>query len=419
MATKAPAIPHNPERAAWTVLLTSFTTFVALVFTLVFGGSWWLRNATANQTIAPVYSGAVQVTRPGRTAPEVNPPDIPVESTIVTESNVQSDLTFVSADGQHELAAVQVFGGSEVQIIQADSPRFSTGTASHHIVLRVEGGRVRAFVGVELDRPVVIEILSDPQAVTVLEVPGSNAEVEVDATESMVTVREGEATVRANNQAVVIAKDERTQVLPGAGPGTPVPAERNLVRNGDFGNELDGEWVLDIRAPADPAESAGAVTFPVIGGRRVVQFQRAGINFGQVGIVQNLERDVRGYTTLRLHMEVMLTNQDLKNCGQLGSECPLIAKINYVDIYGSEREWLQGYYYNYDPSLLGTFCATCSPQWPHEQWPKGKWQVYDSPNLLEVFSGVGTPAAYLRSITLYASGHTFSSFITDVQLLAE
>ncbi len=418
MTAKAQAFHPNPQRVAWTVLLTAFFAFVALGGTLLVGGSWWLRNASVDQTVAPVYSGTVLVTRPGTTLPQANPPDVPVQSTIATDDNVQASLTFSSADGQAVVATVQVFGGSTVQIVQADSPRFSTGIHPHRIILRVTGGRVRTFVGVDVDRPIVIEIQSAPGAVAVLEVPGSNAEVEVTATESMVTVREGQATVRANDDAVVLAKDERTEVPTGASPGDPVPAERNLIRNGNFDDDLDGEWTPDIRLPADPNEMAGTVDPVIISGRRTIRFQRTGTNFGQVGITQNVDRDVQGYTTLRLHMDVMIAAQDLKNCGALGSECPLIAKIIYVDIYGNTQEWLQGYFYDYDPNLL-THCATCPTQWRHEQWPKSKWQPYDSPNLLEIFNATGTPATTIRSITLYASGHTFSSFVTDVQLLAE
>lgn len=420
MTAKAQAFHPNPQRVAWTVLLTAFFAFVALGGTLLVGGSWWLRNASVDQTVAPVYSGTVLVTRPGTTLPQANPPDVPVQSTIATDANVQASLlTFSSGDGQAVVATVQVFGGSTVQIVQADSPRFSTSIHPHRINLRVTGGRVRAFVGVDVDRPIVIEIQSATGAVAVLEVPGSNAEVEVTATESMVTVREGQATVRANDDAVVLAKDERTEVPTGASPGDPVPAERNLIRNGNFDDDLDGEWTPDIRLPADPKELSGTVDPVIIGGRRTIQFQRTGTNWGQVGLIQNVERDVQGYTTLRLHMEVMIAAQDLANCGQNGTECPLIAKILYVDIYGNPQEWLQGYYFNYSPNVV-TFCSPCAPvQWPHAQWPKGTWQVYTSPNLLEIFEANGTPAASIRSITLYASGHTFSSFVTDVQLLAE
>ena len=424
MATKAQALPRrNPERVAWTVLVSAFLTFVALLSSLVFGGSWWLRNATVGQAVVPVYSGTVLVTRPGAQAPQANPPDIPLESTIVTEANVQASLAF-GASNQRELASIRIFGGSEVQLLEASSPRFASSEEPHRIVLHVIRGRVQAYVGVDLDRPVVIEILSNPAAVTQLEVPGTNAEVEVTPTDSMVTVREGQANVRSRvgeaDTAVVLYRDERTQVLPGVGPGQPVPAERNLISNGDFLDDLGGAWQPDIRVPGDPNESTGTVEAVTVGGRRTIRFQRTGANWGQVGIVQSLNRDVQGYSALHLQMDVLLTAQDVRNCGSQGTECPLMARIEYTDVFGNPQEWVHGFYFDYDAGLPGTFCITCFPrQWTHEQWPKSKWQTYESPNLLEIFEASNTAAATIRSISLYASGHTFASFVTDVQLLAE
>jgi hypothetical protein len=416
------ALRPNPERTAWTVLLGSFVVFVLLTSSVAFGGTYWLRNASVNQGIVPVYSGTVLVTQPGRAAPEANLAEIPVGAIIVTEANGQASLTFTSARDGGALATVQVFGNSRVEIVRADSPRFGSGVNPSRVILRVTSGRVRAFVAVETGRPVEIELRSDPGAVTRLTRPGSNAEVEATFTESMVTVREGEATVSAHGQTVTLAKDERAQVEAEAPPRGPLDAERNLIRNGDFGSALDGDWALDVRPPLDPNEEPGTVELVTMAGRRTTRFQRTGNNWGQVGIVQSIERDVQGYAALRLHMDVMLGAQDLRNCGAQGTECPLIAKITFVDIYGNTQEWLQGFYYFYDPSPSAgsTLCVSCWPrQWPHEQWPRGKWQLYDSPNLLDLFDANGTPAATVRSISIYASGHSFQSFVTDVQLLAE
>ena len=104
MTAKAQVYPRNPERVAWTVLLTAFFTLVALTSTLLVGGSYWLRNAAVVQTVAPVYSGTVLVTRPGTTLPQANPPDIPVQSTIATNANVQATLTFATGDGRSVVA---------------------------------------------------------------------------------------------------------------------------------------------------------------------------------------------------------------------------------------------------------------------------------------------------------------------------
>lgn len=416
------AQPVNPERTAWTVLFASCLTFVVLTSTLVFGTSYWLRNSLVGQAITPVYSGTVLVTRPGRTAPEANLQDIPVESIIATAANDQATLTFTSSDQRTTLATVQIFGNSNVQIVQADSPRFTSAPHPHRIVLRVASGRVRVFVGVEVDRPLEIEMRTDPGAVSVLEKSGTNAEVEANFTDSNLTVREGEARITANGKTVTLHKDERAQVIGGAAPDGPLPAERNLVRNGDFGADLGVDWSRQVMQPAIAEESPGEAAIVTIGGRRTVRFIRNGVDWGQVGIVQIIDRDVQGYSSLHLHMDVMVDAQDLRNCGVAGTECPLMAKITFVDAYGTPQEWLQGFFYLFAPdtSLGYSFCVPCSPiRFQHLQWPKGKWQIYESPNLLELFNQTGIPAVAIKAITIYGSGHTFSSFVTDVQLLAQ
>ncbi len=405
---------NNPERTGWTVLLSAFTVFVLAFSGLIFGGQWWLRNASRAQSLGIVPTGTVLVTRPGRDAPEVNLTSFPVGSSISTVANAQASVTFTSPDGQNVLATLRIFGNTSVTITTAESPRYSTGTQPHTIVIQVDSGRVRATVGVDVDRDVRVEIQSDPGTVTVLDQPGSNATVESTFTESMVTVREGKAMVTAEGQTVELVKDQRAEVAVGAGPQGPKPAEQNLIRNGDFVMPADGIWQETVAAPEDP----GRIDFPLIGGRRVVRLVRTGSDWGRVGVTQVINRDVQGYGSLRLNLDIILVDQDVRNCGAQGTECPLMVKINYIDVGGGEREWLQGFYWNYDPGGPPAVCASCSVRFVHQQWPQGKWQPYTSEELLDVFTAQGTPAALIQSITIYAEGHTFTSMAADVQLLA-
>ena len=409
---------NNPERTAWTVLLTAFTVFMLAAGGLIFGGRWWLRNASQHQSLGIVSTGTVLVRRPNRDAPEVNLTTFPVGSSISTVANAQASVTFTSPDGKNVLATLRIFGNTSVEILEAYSPRYRTGVQPHTIVIHVASGRVRATVGVDVDRAVRVEIRSDPGAVTVLDQPGSNTTVESTFTESMVTVREGVALVTAEGQTVELGKDQRAEVAPGATPNGPLAAEQNLVRNGDFVLPVDDTWQVARAAPAVESESPGDIDFPLIGGRRVVRLSRTGNDWGRVSVTQELNRDVQGYTSLRLNLDIILVAQDVKTCGAQGTECPLMVKINYVDVGGGQREWLKGFYYLYDPSFGYPYCVPCQPRFPHEQWPLAKWQPFTSENLLDVFTAQGTPAAQILSITIYAEGHTFTSMAADVQLLA-
>jgi hypothetical protein len=417
----AQSIQGKAERTGWTILLAAFGTLVVLASGVFLGSRWWLQNAAREQLICMVTSGTVLVTRPGRTAPEVNLACFPAGSKIASETNAQASLTFTSPDDQQVLAAIRVFGNTQLEILEARSPRYQTGLHPHSIILNVASGRVRAQVGVDLDREVTVEIQSAPGATTTLSQPGSNASVEATVTDTMVTVRDGEVTVTSQGVTVPLGKDERVAVAPDGPPQGPLPAEQNLIRNGDFAEPPDDTWQPAIATPADPAEAPGTAEVRTVGGRRVLYLSRQGTNWGRVGWVQDLRnRDVQGYTSLRLNLDILVAAQDLRNCGQNGSECPLMVKIIYVDVGGGTHEWLQGFYWYYDPNPLygPTYCASCSLPFRHLQWPFGKWQPYSSDNLLEVWAASGAPAAQLRSITIQGEGHTFTSMVTDVQMLA-
>jgi hypothetical protein len=407
---------------AWTVLLGAFSTFVLLVSTLVVGGRWWLQNASVEQGISLEPTGTVLVTRPGRSAPEVNLTVVPPGSQISTENTAQASLTFVSSDGKQVLATVKVFGGSLLAVNQADSPRYPTGIAPHRIRLRLTSGRVRATVGVDVTRRVQIIIESEPGTTTIMDQPGSNVSVQVDTSlTTMVTVRDGQATVSAQGTDVVLVKDKRAQVAPSSPPTGALPAEQNLVRNGDFSQPITNTWNLDTRPPADPTEGPGTAEVTTVNGRRTVHLIRSGVNWGHVGYSQVINRDVQGLTSLRLNMDIQIDAQDVPNCGQYGTECPVIVKITYYDVGGGAHEWLQGFYWFPDPNPAHgkTFCVTCSPvQYKHLLWPFGVWQTYTSDDLLQVFASSGAQAATIKTITIYAEGHSFESYFTDVQLLA-
>jgi hypothetical protein len=412
----ARAVARSPERVAWTVLLSSFFVLVSLVAIVLVGGRWWLRTAMVSQGINIVPSGTVLVTRPGRGAPEVNLTDIPVGSVIRSEPNAQASLTFMAADGEI-LATVRIFGATIMEIVEAESPRFSTGISPHRVTLHVTSGRVRANVAVDARRPVRIDIRSDPAAVTVLDTPGSNVSVEAGPTETIVTVREGQAVVDAEGGSVILGRDQRTEVLPQAAPNGPLPAEQNWIKNGDFALPLDGIWHVAATDP-EADEMQGEAIITANGGRHVLQLTRTGSQWARVGATQDINRDVQGLTSLRLNADIFISAQDVRNCGAQGTECPLMVKIIYVDVGGGTQEWLQGFYWFLDPGAGLTYCGTCAVRFTHILWRWATWQTYASDNLLQVFAANGTPAASIKSVTIYSEGHSYNSLVTDVQLLA-
>jgi len=411
---------HNPEQVAWMVLLGSFLACLALTGLTAWGSQWWVVNAQAPQTIQLNASGTVLVRPPGRTEDVASPDRVPVGSLLSTEPGAQATLNFYAPDGVTVLATVQVSGNTRLWVLQADSPRFNLSPHDHTIRLNVEWGRVRARVGLDTSRAVKIDLLSEPQAWTILQQPGSNTSVEVGATRTTATVREGEAIVvsLSQNQSITLIKDQRAEVPPNSPILGPLPAERNLVSNGDFSAALAPDWATDIRQPKQPEDDIGQILPLTRDGRPAVNFYRTGQDWGQIGLTQILDKDVSDFQSLRLQLDVFIALQNLFNCGEAGTECPVMVKLKYVDINGNEQEWLQGFYANPSASVA-TLCVTCPPpRTPqHEQVAYNQWTTFESVNLLEVFEAANLKAVTLKSITVYASGHTFESWVADVQLL--
>lgn len=411
---------HNPERVAWTVLLSSFFACVALASLSIWASQWWVMNATQPQLVRLSASGTVLVRPPGRTEDVANPEVVPVGSLLSTEPGAQATLDFYAPDGVTVLTNLTIYGNTRITVAQADSPRFDISPHDHAIRLIVEFGRVRAKIGLNTSRPVKVDLLSEPQTWTILQQPGSNASIEVGATRTTATVREGEAIVVSVSQSksITLTKDQRAEVLPNTPIAGPLPAERNLISNGDFSGALAPNWTIDLRQPKQPDDDVGQILPLTRDGRPAVKFYRAGQDWGQIGITQVLDRDISDFQSLRLQLDVYIAIQNLFNCGEVGTECPVMVKLKYVDINGNEQEWLQGFYANPNPSVA-TVCVTCPEPRPaqHEQVSLNQWTTFESENLLEAFNAANLKAAFLKSITVYASGHTFESLVTDVQLL--
>jgi hypothetical protein len=288
----------------------------------------------------------------------------------------------------------------------ARSPRFSVSQLPHQVALEVLTGRVRINVADTDDRPTTAEVQT-PHAVVIL--TEGSYEVKVSAN-TEVTVRNGQAQVRVEQQETSLEPNQRVVVSDGK-IGESLPAGRNLIANGDFEANLQN-WTTYSRQ-ADDKQPSGNIGIVANEGRRVVDFYRDGSNHAEVGIRQEINYDVRDFSALELHLAVRIIFEDIGGfggCGSLGSECPIIARIEYRDIYGSESESLHGFY-------IG------EPQdgWLTYEWAdtvqEGTWQTYDSGNLMEELAD--TPPALIKSLTIYASGHSFHAMVTEVELLAQ
>jgi hypothetical protein len=418
------SLRKNPERLAWITLSIAFAVFCLLVVSIPLGIRWYVINATqVHETSLSAIRGTIVVQEPdavGSMAVIGTKDDVSEGSIIITDATSQALLEFF------EDSTLYLYNNTRVIIQETRSPRFGLSSKPSAIMLEVTGGRVRIGVAPSMKSPLNFQVRT-PHAAVELEEDGSYS-VEVSSEEFHLTVREGRAKINAMGKTVELGREERTIVEIGKEPIGPLPAERNLIVNGDLREPIrplpGGPDLIvdgDFREPLekgwffyydrdDPEEASGRVELVTSGARQAVLFQRLGGNIrrGETGIFQKLAKDIRDYGALELRLSVMLLYQSLSGGGVLYSEYPIMVRLDYKDPYGNSNHWVQGFYYENPADNLiinGT------------EIPRNVWYSYESGNLMEILEDV--KPAYLTSIRIYASGHDYQSMVTEVELLAK
>jgi hypothetical protein len=277
--------------------------------------------------------------------------------------------------------------------------------------LGVDGGRVRLSVAGNSERLIECQLVA-PQATAQLQ-EGTYA-VEVTNDEAQFIVREGAAIVSAQGVDLTLGPLQRTVVKLGGQPAGRLSPERNLVINGNFRLPLEGTWETshDLQ---QPAESPGKVTIVTDGSRRVALFQREGLYHAETDLRQAINKDVRDFQSLKLHFVVKVINHDVFVCGQAGSECPMMVRLDYKDDNGTDRSYLQGFYYQLDPNGVNpNYNTTSGARVEHIRVPPNFSFTYDSGDLM-----TSLKPSQITAITFYASGHSYSASIAEVELLGE
>jgi hypothetical protein len=128
----------------------------------------------------------------------------------------------------------------------------------------------------------------------------------------------------------------------------------------------------------------------------------------RVGVVQTVDRDVQGYDSLAMRLDLKILYHSVPGGGEQATEYPIMVDLFYTDIYGKDLHWYQGFYQRDLPPN--------SPYLPPtgEKVPLGIWYTYESPNLFELLQA--TRPARINSVSIYASGHDYDSLVTDVAL---
>jgi hypothetical protein len=413
---------RNPERLAWTVLLVSLVACISITVLVPLSVYRFVNNSTDTATITlEVQQGTALVRRPDTVDPigvttALNA--LSEGTAIQADENVQGLLTIRSPRDGTVLQTVQIYGNTTLAIEEARSPRFEISTLPYQLQLKIDQGRVRvtlagsteqATLADSTDRAIQSEMVT-PQANTKLTEGSYSFDVTND--ETQVTVREGQAHVSAQGTILDLNPLQRTVVKLGSRPAGILSPERNLVTNGSFRLPLEGTWEIynDLQ---NPEERPGEVSVVTSGGQRAALIERFGDYHAETGIRQVINRDVRDFRSLKLHFVVTVSAQDVPVCGQAGSECPMMLRLDYKDGDGTDRSYLQGFY-SVSDNVNPNYNTTSGSRNEHIRVPLNFAYTYDTGNLMETLM-----PSQITAITFYSSGHTYRASVAEIELLGE
>ncbi len=396
------AVRAHPERTAWVVVLIAFAIFCLLVVCVPLGARHLLLYSTkGHPATLRTLEGTVVVDNPA-TGNEYSVTKDQTrtlgEGTVISlDDNSRAVLDFFDGSSLHLLP------GSRVSIERMQGRRFGLGLSPNTIWLRIVSGRVKVVTSGTPDAPGLdfrlrCLLLDTELAITTDGVYG--VEVEPDGAE--VFANRGSAVVSANGKSVQLVASERATIEAGHQPIGPLFDAREMVDNADFDDGLAG-WEVYNDQGNDGGDVPGMAVQVVDGGLPAVRFFRTGSNRNHCETVlsQTIGRELPDpVSSLEVRASFKLANQSLSGGGVLGSEYPLMIRLLYRDVYGSENTWVQGFYYE---NPLGNPVAS-SAKW----YPRGSWELFESGNLLETLD----PKPFeIISIQVYASGWDYESMI--------
>lgn len=422
------------QRLAWITLLLSFAACVGLSILVPWQILTYFRTShIGTQARVAALSGILRLENPEREpvaiAPGASYSKLVEGDLLITDAQSQGLVIFSepSFSAPRDLAAVQIYPNTQVEVRRARYPRFEISPEPARLTLYVRAGRIRVT---RLEGRRALEL--------VIQTPHGQAEmisgtlaVEVQNDRTDFTMRSGEARVGNSTGIQTLRSDQRARIgLDGRVAG-PLGAGRNLlpdlfqmplpVRNVDEPIP-PYQWAVFTFAK-QPGESQGNVAQTSEAGRRVLAISRTGFDHAQTGVFLVLNQDVRDFRSLQLHITLKILFQDVAVCGVVGTECPLMIRLEYKDIYGIDRQWLQGFYAvgevtpQTPESCLPQVCPP--PYNVHIRVPLGEWYTFDSGNLMESLQAIGAPPATLTRLRIYASGHSYSVLFSELELIGE
>ncbi len=430
----------HPERVAWTVLIVAFACFCVLTIGLVAGVYQFLfQSAVALPVSLEVSIGTVGITGADLIeAVERDQRKLSDSGTsISTDALSQATIQFHNLpddDAQPALlAAVTLQGNTVLTFDYANTPRFDWSQLPQRIQFTRMRGTLDILVTGDSEHSLQMDIYSDQPSgdgVHVQLLAKGRYRLSASEDELRLFSLSGRGTARFLDEPGSLRSARSGQeLIMRLGSRSVIQQERliNVLQNPTFSlfePAVDGAdsalvppgWACALPPDQTPQGSYSLVEFE---GRRSMRLRRVNHarSNGEVRCTQVFPGglDISGYDTMRILTTFSPENQSLSVCGSLASECILMLRIDYHDMYGNHGSWLRGFYYAEDVTgAARKTCASCIQDHIHTR--QAVWYTFDSDNLLNLIAEEIRPHR-IDSVTYYASGHQFDVVVGEVILL--
>lgn len=410
------------QRLAWAIVLSSLIACVGLVVFVPLGlNAYRQRAMRAMEVEVQANQGTVGIVQNDGESVALFSGDpsfsLGVAGSVLTNATDTALLLAQTEANGPLIARIQVYGSTQVQLDDARTPRFDSSSRKNELALNLRAGRILLSIPDDSVRPVAIQVTT-PQGQVHIEEQGQYS-VDVSNSESQVTALHGSVVLESGDEQIELGDAQRAIMSsPGMLEG-PLTAERNLIANGEFSQGL--EMWLPLSPNVEIVDQPSVeVAVDSNDPEPVVIFKRLGIGHADAGLRQVVGQDVTDFESLKLLLSMHVAEQSLGVCGQQGSECPVMVRIEYADVNGVDQIWQQGFYASGEVGPdTPDVCVACPPPLnEHQRVPFDQLAFYESENLLEKLGQFGILPAQIKSITVIASGHSFESRIYDLALIA-
>ncbi len=387
------------ERRAWFVLWLTFATFGVLVLSTVRFVTDYVNSADIDLSArVETNRDYVEVQRPGGPVALWTSVDreLPVGTVLAAQRSGSLRVRFFDD------SRMTVAYGARVELARMDVGRF---IKRQTIAVRQDAGPVRYETVGEV-------LVSVPHGVVRL--GAGDATVWVEGGQTRVLVYAGEARLESGGSSLLIPLGKRGVLTADGRLQGPDDRAEDLLANGDFARRGEGWEQIDMQSGRDVLGErqwlAGALVqgVPVPGVLRLVR-ESVNQTHGETGLSQPLDMDVSGFRSLYVEALVRIDRASLSGGGQLGSEYPMILRLQYEALPQNSRpDWTVGFYYANPDDL---------PVRNAELIGQGEWYRFRSNNLFDQ-EEARRPFRLLR-FEVMAQGHTYDSQVAAVRLIGD